>query len=170
VAEEEIPYGLRRAPLAIVVFGAGGAGFVWWSRAIDEPTFLFPLGRVEPETGRVYLFVVALACFAYLATLLYVRYVKKPRVHIGDGEVTLVLGEFGSQTQTLRQGDVLGTSETRTRGGWRTLHVQHESGELLVHSARLPDDAAYERVCEALRGLVRSGKRKGKKARRDADE
>jgi hypothetical protein len=99
--------------------------------------------------------------------LLYVRYVRRPRVRIGDGEVTLVLGEFGSRTHTLRSGEVLTVSETRTKGGWRRCRVEHEGGELLVESARLPDDAAFERVCDALRGLVRSGKRKGKKARRD---
>ncbi len=169
MAEEEIPYGLRRTPLAIVFFGAGGAGFVWWSRVIDKPTFLFPFGRVEPETGSVYLLIVGLACFAYLATLLYVRFVRRPRMCIGDGEVTLISGELGGQTHTLRKGEVLSVSEEHTRGGWRTLHVEHAGGELLVQSARLPNDEAYERVCEALKGLMSGGKRSAKKARRDED-
>jgi len=160
VAAEEIPYGLRRTPLAIVLFSAGGVGFFVWSSRIDEPTFMFPLGRVSEDTARVYLLLVGLACLAYVGMMFYIRYYKRPRVRIGEGEVTLVLGEFGGRTLTLHEGDVRALSETRTRGGWRVCTIEHESGDLEVHSAQLPDDAAYERVTEALRGLVRKRRKK----------
>lgn len=165
MVEEEIPYGLRRAPLMLVMFFGGGAGFIVWGQTIDEPTFLFPLGRLPPDSARLYLSVVGLACIAYAGFVLYVRLVRRPRVRIGKGEVTLMLGELASRTLTLRRGDVRALHEVRTRGGWRTCHVALAQGEALVHSSHLPNDAAYERICAALRDLIRVEK---PKAARDA--
>ena len=161
MAEERIRFGHRRYPLLVAMFGAGGVGFMAWSQRIVAPTFVFPLGTLEPQDARVAFFGVGCAALVYIAVVTYMRFVRRPEVVLAEDEVTIPVGEFGGGDVTLRRGEVVGVDDQTRRSGWRVLHVAHRGGELLVQSSQLPDDAAYERIRDKLRELT---------AARSADE
>jgi hypothetical protein len=156
VSTREIRFGLRRYPLMVPVFGALGAGFVYWSRSVDRPTFVFPFGTLDPENASLAFLFVGIAAFAYLAIMSYVRFVLRPVVVLGEGVITLPQGEFGQRNVTLCAGSVTSVRQSAPRaGGWRTCYVEHTLGRATLHSSQLPDDESYFAVCEALDGLIR---------------
>jgi hypothetical protein len=87
--------------------------------------------------------------------LTYVKLVRRPHVEIGEGRVLIPVGEFGLRTVELRAGDVVSVQDTATAGGWRQLRIVAMPHVIDVPSARLPDDASYARVKDAVTALVR---------------
>ena len=154
---KQIRYGPRRFWLALAFFAACGVGFIAWSQAIDGPTYVFPFGRLSPESARLVLLLVGIAGLLYAIVMNYVRFVRRPVVVLGEGEVSIPVGEFGASAVVLRTGDVLAVriGDPR-RGGWRTCHVDHRRGVLTVRSSQLPSDEAFVRICDALRPVRRS--------------
>src|SRR5690349_18542310 len=140
----EIRFGLRRYWFALALFGGVGLGFVAWSRTIERPTFVFPFGRLDPENASLVVLIVGLVAIAYAIAMSYVRFVKRPVVVLGDGEVRIPQGELALTTVTLRTGDVLAVRiDGPRRGGWRTCHVRHRGGILALRSSQLPSDDAF---------------------------
>lgn len=155
MATETIPFGLRRYKLGIGIFLVGGLGFVGWSFSIDAPMFVFPLGHLEASEARVVIGAIGVLALAYTAALSYLKFVMKPTVVLRKRSIAIPTGEFAQRTVTLRAGDVASVREgAPTAGGWRTCHVQHRGGTLVVHSAKLPDDASYFKVRDHLQSLV----------------
>ena len=155
---EDIPFGLRRYWLALALFGGGGAGFIAWSRTVTEPMFLFPFGRLEADSASMVLLAIGAGSLVYACALVYLRFAKRPVVALRADSVTVPLGEFARTSVTLRAGDVLSVRQEGPRaGGWRSCHIRHRGGELLVRSSALPNDDAYFRVCERLTALMRRG-------------
>jgi hypothetical protein len=153
---EDIPFGLRRYWLALGLFSLGGAGFVAWSRTVDAPMFVFPFGRLDAENASLVLLLVGVAALLYTGALVYLRFVKRPVVALRADSITIPLGEFAQTSVTLRAGDVLSVRQDGPRaGGWRTCHVQHRGGLLMVRSSALPSDEAYFKVCERLSAFAK---------------
>jgi hypothetical protein len=156
VDSEDIPFGMRRYWLALGLFSLGGAGFIAWSRTVDEPTFVFPFGRLGAENARLVLLLVGVGALLYTGALVYLRFVKRPVVALRADSITIPHGEFAQTSVTLRPGDVLSVRQDGPRaGGWRTCHVQYRGGVLMVRSSALPSDEAYFRVCERLSAFVK---------------
>ena len=65
-------------------------------------------------------------------------------------KVELPIGELGTGQLVLRKGEVVSLEEGRTGGGWRYLDLVHRGGTTRLHAARLPDDAAFERIRDRL--------------------
>ena len=155
MAPIEIPYGLRRYPFAVSLLGGGGLGFFYWSAHVNAPTFVFPLGRLDPPTARVVLAADGVAALLYVAAITFVRFVRRPVVRLAPDEITLPVGEFGGSTLTIRRGDVLAVTESGPRlGGWMTCHVRHRGGQHDIPSSQLPSDADFHRVVEHVQGLA----------------
>jgi hypothetical protein len=151
----EIPFGLRRYPLMVVVFGVLGAGFIAWSRSIERPTYVFPFGVLDPDNASLVLCAVGIASLVYLAVMTYVRFVRRPVIVLAEDAITLPQGEFGQTKVTLRAGDVVTVRQEGPRaGGWRSCYVQSRSGEVVVRSSQLPDDESYFEVCKRLEALA----------------
>lgn len=157
--EQRIRYGLRRYPLLVVVFLAASIGFVVWSRSIDGPTYVFPLGTLAPDAARAVLSGVAAAAALYVAAISYVRFWRRPEVILGEDAITLPVGEFGSRTVTVRRGEVLRIDLGTHAGGWQSARVLYTGGELTVYSNQLPDDGAFHRVYDALVALAKPAAR-----------
>ena len=153
--QEEIRFGFRRFALMLVMFTGGGLGFISWSRSVDGPTYVFPLGRLDADSASLVLCIVGVASLLYAGAIAYVRFVRRPVVILGDSEVSLPLGEFGGAVIVLRSGDVLGVQrEGPRRGGWYTCHVRERQRVVALRSSKLPDDDAFFRVCAALEKLT----------------
>jgi hypothetical protein len=154
---QEIPYGHRRYGLMVALFGVGGVGFIIWGQSVEKPMFLFPFGRVSPETAAVVLPVIGVATLLYLAALSYVRFFKRPKVLLKKTAVVLPFGEFAQHTVTLRRDAVFEVEELPKRtGGWRTLRIRHQEGVTLMYSSQLPDDKTFELIADHVRKLLRS--------------
>ncbi len=149
-----IRYGLRRYSLLVAVFGILGTGMLVWAQRVTEPTFVFPFGRLGPETASWVLSAVGLCAYAYVLAVSYVRFVRHPHVIVGKKKIEIPIGEFGGGRVLLRSGDVFRVDEQRTRGGWRVLHVRHRGGNFILSSAQLPDDDAFDRVRDKLYQLA----------------
>lgn len=155
MAEEEIRFGLRRYPLAVVFFVGGGIGFTAWSRMIERPTFVFPFGTLDPATARPLLLAVGVAAILYAAVISYIRFVRRPAIRLGKDAVSIPVGELGLSVVTIRAGQVLRVDVGARRvGGWRTCAVSHRGGTLALRSSQLPDDEAFFRVCRKLEALT----------------
>ncbi len=138
------------------VFGGLGLGMIAWSRGIDRPTFVFPLGMLDPAEARLALVAVGIAALLYIAFTSHVRFVRRPTVLLRDDEVTLPQGEFGLTAVTLRAGDVLSVREGPARaGGWRSCYVRHRGGMAVVRSSQVPSDEAFDEICKRLDSLSR---------------
>ena len=154
MSREEIRFGLRRYPLAMAIFGGGSIAFLSWSRTIERPTFVFPFGRLDPASASHVFALVGIAAGFYGALMTYIRFVRRPVVALGDGEISIPVGEFGHKAITLRKGDVVSVRQDGPRrGGWRTCYVQHRGGTLAVRSSQVPSDEAFFKICERIKAL-----------------
>lgn len=148
----DIPFGMRRFRLALVLFFGGGFGFIGWSRTVDSPMFIFPLGRLDAEDARLALLVVGVLATTYAATLAYLRFVKRPRVVLRKSSITIPIGEFATTTIKLAKGDVLDVREDGPKpGGWRTCHVRYRGGTFALRSSQVPSDDDFFEICARLR-------------------
>jgi hypothetical protein len=151
---QRVRFGARRYPAQLVLFVGGGVGFLFWSRSVDGPMFLFPLGRVDAATAAPALLVIGLAALLYAAVISYVRFVRSPAVVMRADDITLPVGEFASRTVRLRRGDVIGVKVGPPRmGGWRTCRVEHKGGTVAFHSSAVPSDEDFDLICDQLRAL-----------------
>lgn len=139
-------YGLRRYPLLVVLFLGAAVGLSLWANGIERPTFVFPLGRLEPHDARIALFGVASLAVLYVGAASYIRFVRRPAIVLEKGRATIPLGEFGLRSITLEKGDVVELVDETRRGGWRGVHVRHPRGTFSLWSSQLGSDSDYDRV------------------------
>lgn len=152
---EDIPFGIRRYPLAMVFFVGGGLGMIAWGQSVDAPMFVFPFGRLDATNASLVLSVIGVVAVLLACVMSYMRFVKRPVVALREDSISIPVGEFAQTTVTLRAGDVLSVQEGDARaGGWRTCRVRHRGGELALHSSSLPSDEAFFKICERLRALA----------------
>ena len=144
MATRNIRFGMRRYPLAMLLFSSAGAGFCVWSQRISKPTFVFPFGTLDPESASTVLMGVGVMAIVYCLVLSYMRFVRQPVVSLGAKNITIPLGEFASSRVTVHRGEVLRVrQEGPGAGGWRTCHVEHRGGTFVLRSSQVPSDDDY---------------------------